>query len=163
MNAFDINVSAIFNDISTANPWENTPLERYCSVNAKSRGAKAEEIVKNILKSNGYDVKLATDTGHDCIINGVKTEIKFGLATKRNTDYKVIFNHIGFKKDWEQILFVCVNGDGEIVSALYSRDNFPYDAITRQQGGKSGGNDDFMINGTHSKAVLFNPTARRLF
>lgn len=153
----------IFNDISKENPWQNTVVENYYYLSPSAKGSKAEALVKEILKKNNYDVKDRINIGHDCIIDNVKTEIKFGLATNRNYNYETIFNHIGFEKDWEQILFVCVNGDGNIASALYSKNDFPWDLIHKQQGGNNSKNDDYMIHGKDSKNILFNPKARRLF
>lgn len=158
----NIFTTSVFDDVPIKNPWKGTPIENYYYLSPSAKGSKAEDIVKMILKELGHDVKNRINSGHDCIIDGVKTEIKFGLATDRNYDYETIFNHIGFGKDWDQILFVCINGDGNIASAMYTKDNFPWDAIHRQQGGTSGGNDDFMIAGKNSYNILFNENAIKL-
>jgi hypothetical protein len=62
-----------------------------------------------------------TNTGHDRIFGGIKTEIKFSLATsptwkkKDHPDRKLIvpdhftFNHIACGKDWERFVFCGVN------------------------------------------------------
>ena len=160
MNAF---VTNYFDEIISTNPWAGTPVERYYALPNSAKGSTGESIVESILKEKGYDVKPRTNAGHDRIINGRKTEIKFCLATKRNTNFRTTFNHIGFNKDWEDILFVCINGDGEIASALYSKDNFPHELVHHQQGGNSSGNDDFMISGKQSVDILFNPAAIKLF
>ena len=156
-------VKYYFSEIKPTNPWAGTPVENYYALSNAAKGSAGEQIVENILKEKGYSVEPRTNPGHDRIINGRKTEIKFCLATKANNDYKTTFNHIGFNKDWEDILFVCINGDGEIASALYSRETFPHDLIHHQQGGNSSGNDDYMISGKLSADILFSPAAKKLF
>ena len=160
MNAF---VTNYFDDIEPTNPWIGTPVEKYYALANSAKGSVGEQIVEKILKEKGYNVQPRMNPGHDRIINGRKTEIKFCLATKGNKDYKTTFNHIGFNKDWDDILFVCINGDGEIASALYSKDTFPFDLVHHQQGGNSSNNDDFMISGKASATILFNQTAQKLF
>ena len=156
MNAF---VTNYFNDIISTNPWSDTSVANYYALSNAAKGSAGEQIVESILKEKGYTVEPRVNTGHDRIINGRKTEIKFCLATKRNTQFKTTFNHIGFNKDWEDILFVCINGDGEIASALYSKENFPHDMIHHQQGGNTSDNDDFMISGklkAHTATIFVN-------
>ncbi len=160
MNAF---VTNYFDNIEPTNPWVGTPVEKYYALSNAAKGSAGEEIVTSILTELGYDVQPRTGPGHDRIINGRKTEIKFCLATKGNTNYRTTFNHIGFNKDWDDILFVCINGDGEIASALYSKDTFPHEMVHHQQGGNSSDNDDFMISGKLSAEILFNKNAVKLF
>lgn len=142
--------------LDKSNPWEGTPLENYYALNPAAKGNKAEEIVSSILTSMGYDVKDRTDSGHDRIINGIKTEIKFATAVNRNTDWGCMYNHISFEKDWDQILLVCVNGDCLIHGILYKKEKLPKELLAHQQGGKRSDNDDFMVEATKSKAILFN-------
>ena len=142
--------------LDNTNPWVGTPVEQYYALNPAAKGNKAEEIVSKVLTSMGYNVNARTNAGHDRIINGIKTEIKFALAANRNYDWGCIFNHIGFEKDWQEILLICVNGDCEMRGVLFNKDNFPYSLLNHQQGGNNSDNDDFMINATHSKDVLFN-------
>ena len=85
----------------------------------------------------------------------LKTEIKFSLATERNYDGKFTFNHIGLKKDWEQIIFVGVNGDGEMKVAKFWKNDLPLYLFTRQSGGNHLSNDDWMITKEQS-TILFS-------
>lgn len=148
----------LINDIAE-NPWKNTILADYYALSPVSKGSKAEEFVAKVLTDMGYKVERRRSTGHDRIINGKRTEIKFALATKRNYDYECIFNHIGLKKDWENIIFCCVNGDLTIRMVMFTRDTFPFEVFNTQQGGKSSGNDDYMTSGTRSKELLFHKDA----
>lgn len=142
--------------IVSNNPWAGTPLESYYLAPAKSKGSKGEEIVSHILTYLGYQVKPRQNTGHDRIVNGVKTEIKFATAINRNAEWGCMFNHIGFEKDWDEILLVCVNGDGNIRGVVYNKNNFPKDLANHQQGGVKSDNDDYLINSNNSYNVLFN-------
>ena len=145
------------------NPWKNTILQGYYALNPASKGSKGEQIVEEILKSLGHSVKPRINAGHDRLVDGIKTEIKFALAVGRNTEYQCIFNHIGMTKDWDQIILCCVNGDLEIKMVSFSKEDFPIDMCARQQGGKNGTNDDFMCNSGVSYTMLTHEKAKTLF
>ena len=153
MNA--MNCPELFN-CETNNPWEGTPLERYYTVDPKKKGAQGEKIAMAILENLGYDVKPRTNAGHDCIVNGVKTEIKFSAASKRNYNWQFTFNHIGFEKDWDQIIFVGVNGDLNIHITKYDKNELSMEFLSHQQGGSKSNNDDFMSTGVKSTQLLTN-------
>lgn len=151
MNAFDR--PELFKCDFT-NPWKDTPLEDYYCVSPKQKGVQGEKIAETILKELGYDVKPATSSGNDRLVNGIKTEIKFSAASEKNSDWKFTFNHIGFKKDWDDIIFVGVNGDLRVHITRYNKESFPKEYLSHQQGGKSGDNDDFMSTGTKSQKLM---------
>lgn len=151
MKATDI--AELFN-FPTNNPWINTPLERYYTVGAKTKGVKGEEIAAAILKNLGYDVQPRTTPGHDRIVNGRKTEIKFSAASERNYKWQFTFNHIGFDKDWDDIIFVGVNGDLNIHIVRYTKEELSTKCLSHQQGGNTSSNDDFIIAGTKATDIL---------
>lgn len=153
MNAFT-DLANVFKVIENINPWRGTPVEYYSNLNPASKGAKGEEIVSILLARAGHRVMARQNAGHDRIVDEKKTEIKFALATGRNMDYACIFNHIGLKKDWEQIIFVCVNGDGNIKGKLFQKNELPLSLLNRQQGGQSGDNDDYMVAGENAIKLL---------
>ena len=144
------------------NPWNGTILEGYYALNPASKGSKGERAVEEILKELGYSVKPRKNAGHDRIINGVKTEIKFALAVNRNNNFQCIFNHIGMEKDWDEIILCCVNGDMEIRMVSFTKDNLPLELCSHQQGGRNGSNDDFMCNATNSYDLLYHENAKVL-
>lgn len=148
--------------VQYTNPWAGTPCEDFYNLNAHAKGSKFENIISDILKEHGHTVTDRLNPGHDRLVDGVKTEIKGGLSTDRNNDYRIVFNHIGFEKDWDQIILACVNGDGELVIAAYSKENFPREYIQHQQGGKNSTNDDFMVPANKSKAILFDNRSIKL-
>ena len=144
------------------NPWRGTILENYYALNPASKGSKGEQVVEEILKEHGYIVRNRQNAGHDRIINDVKTEIKFALAVNKNENFQCIFNHIGMSKDWDEIILCCVNGDMEIRMVSFTKDTFPIDLCSRQQGGKNGGNDDYMCNANNSYDLLYHENAKIL-
>lgn len=148
------------------NPWAGTSLESYYRLNPRAKGLAGEKIVQNILKDKyDWDIKPADNSknlGYDCRINGVKTEIKFSTALERNTKWRFKVNHIGFEKDWEQIICAGINGDGEMKIIMFSKDNFPRDLLTHQQGGQDSQNDDWTVDKQNSAAFFFHPDAKVL-
>ena len=154
MNAFT-DYEDFIKSLPEDNPLQGTPFEHFYNVPPKKKGVAGEEIVKQMLSRDGHKVEKRTNTGHDAIVDGIKTEIKFSLATERNYDGKFTFNHIGINKDWEQIIFVGVNGDGNMRVALFQKENLPLYLFTRQSGGNHLSNDDWMITKEQS-AILFS-------
>ena len=147
----------------SANPWAGTIMEGYYALNPASKGTKGEQIVEELLKQLGHTVKPRKNTGHDRIINGVKTEIKFATAVQRNSNFQCIFNHIGMEKDWDEIILCCINGDLEIRMVSFTKEDFPIDLCNRQQGGNKGANDDYMCNANSSYTMLTHKNAKVLF
>ena len=166
LNIADSNVSKYFYDPAIVkqnkNPWEGTPVKAYYDLLPNQKGSASEKIVIKLLEEKGYTVKRRTNSGHDFIINNRKIELKFGLATERNTKYETIYNHISIDKDWDDILFVCINGDGNIKSACFSKETFPLTYANYQQGGVTVQNDDFMIAGARAAALLDDEHATHL-
>lgn len=153
MNVTDISELFI---CDSSSPWKGTPLNDFYLLNPKKKGGQGEKIAGAILEKLGYDVNydVPNNGGYDMIVDGKKTEIKFSLASTRNFIWQFTFNHIGFKKDWEQIIFVGINGDMNIHIVKYDKDNLPQDLLSKQQGGKKGDNDDFMCSGVKSTKLM---------
>lgn len=139
--------------------WLNTPFELYKTLTSQNKGAYGENLVSEILKDLGFDIKDRTNSGHDRIVNEIKTEIKFSLAT---SDYKkrkikknsFIINHVAIGKDWNRLIFLGINGPSTFDYKLiwFTKDDFKYMIenklfFRKQQGGKDGGNDDYMCSG----------------
>ena len=151
MNAMDC--PELFNCV-LKNPWADTPLETYYLLNPKAKGTQGEKIAEAILIKLGYEVKPRTNSGNDRLVNNLKTEIKFSAASERNYEWRFTFNHIGFEKDWDQIIFVGVNGDLSIHIVKYDKDKLPKDLLSHQQGGSKSKNDDFMCTGENSTKLM---------
>tara|TARA_R110002126_G_scaffold131598_1_gene275448 strand:+ start:32 stop:664 length:633 start_codon:yes stop_codon:yes gene_type:complete len=108
---------------SHKNNWTHTPFEKYPEISTKNKGVFGEKVVEKYMELSGYSVESPIDTGHDRIIGGIKTEIKFSLANspmiagKNDTlrGQKLInpdeftFNHIAEGKDWDRLIFFGIN------------------------------------------------------
>ena len=87
----------------------NDPIfANYHKLGNKQKGVLGEYFVQEYMKAlKGSTVADPTDTGHDRIIDGYKTEIKFSLANStRNVINinKFIINHVAIGKDWERLI-----------------------------------------------------------
>lgn len=152
-------------ECADVNPWDDTPAEELYIMTPKRRGKGGEHFVTKLLESeigaDGkplYKVEAPTDPGHDRIVNKILTEIKFSLASKRNTEWQCVFNHIGYEKSWEEILFCCLNGDGRFRMVRYKKSELrgteAGEKLKHQQGGNKSKNDDYMISGKNAAWIL---------
>jgi len=100
------------------NNWRDTYFEDYPRMDPKQKGHFGEKYVEGFMEIEiGAEVIPPTNTGHDRIIDGYKTEIKFSLANSVRTKdgNKLIqpdtftFNHIAVEKDWERFIFFGIN------------------------------------------------------
>ena len=146
-------------------PWIGTPFERYVFMSPKQKGEFGERFVSKYMTNVGSTVdKAATSTaGHDRIIDKILTEIKFSLATRDKKGAavvdKFIINHVSVCKDWERLIFCGINpneSDARIV--FFAKEDFVAHLASDdclfnvQQGGKKGGNDDYIC--TNIAALL---------
>lgn len=142
-------------------PWKGTVFENYVFAGNDIKGAFGEAYVNECMKQLGGTITPRTNAGHDSIINGFKTEIKFALS-QRDTKKRIIkenaytFNHISLAKDWDRIIFMGIHPDSEQTTFVWMSKQDVIDALeeqkrddrrtyfSTQQGGEGGGNDDFM-------------------
>lgn len=152
--------------LSSNNPWGGTAFEKYYQTGAKQKGALGELIVASFLKNNGTDVEKPKNQGHDRIVNGWKTEIKFSCAFKRNQNFLFTFNHISFCKDWERIIFCGINGNLEAKIVWFSKEDMKIllneNILKHQQAGQENNLDDYCVMGTNSKKLLFHSLAKEM-
>jgi hypothetical protein len=142
------------------NNWANDPIfENYHKLGNKQKGVLGEYFVENYMKTlKGSTVNNPTNTGHDRIIDGHKTEIKFSLANSTRDMIninKFMINHVSIGKDWDRLVFCGINPldcDADRVRMYYfSKEDFQdymentFEPIFRhQQAGAKGGNDDYI-------------------
>ena len=182
---------------SHKNNWIDTPFEKYPEISTKNKGVFGEKVVEKYMELSGYSVESPIDTGHDRIIGGIKTEIKFSLAnspmiTGKNSPLRgqklinpdeFTFNHIAEGKDWDRLIFFGINPHPnqkdtnwklyhtrtssqikpeQIRAYWMSKKDFVKHMRTcqtifcRQQGGKKGNNDDYMVGGYRKFQDLIN-------
>ena len=138
-------------------PWKNAPLQGYVWLNNKSKGMLGEKLVTELFRGMNYEVKTRTNSGHDAIINDIKTEIKFSVCclNKKNntlTDDMFVLNHISLEKDWERLVFFGYNSTRPHVSFWITKDmckrvEKETNIFSHQQGGNMLKNDDYMVSG----------------
>ena len=148
-------------------PWENTRFRGYVHMGAKQKGEYGERCVSGYAKRHGLDVQRAptSTAGHDRVIGGIRTEIKFSLANKdkKNNEVKndtFVINHVAEKKDWERLIFLGINFNAPYKCIWFTKEDFqehlkaPDCCFNPQQGGKKGGNDDYMCSGGNLKSLF---------
>jgi predicted DNA-binding protein YlxM (UPF0122 family) len=123
--------------------WINTPFEKYSNLTTKTKGEFGELFVKKCLSLKGHHIAKRKNSGHDCLVDNIKTEIKFSLDG--------VINHVSLYKDWERIIFCFIKQPEEDSLIIYmNKDDFTkhmssgYSVFNRQQGGKNSNNDDYM-------------------
>ncbi len=106
-------------DANVQDPWEDTNFKGYVYMSPKQKGEFGERFVSCYMLNADHAVKRAktSTAGHDRVIDDIRTEIKFSLATRNkkggvNKD-KFIINHVSVGKDWERLIFCGINPNEE--------------------------------------------------
>lgn len=164
--------------------WRGTPFEKYPILSSKAKGKFGEYYVEGFMRSQlKCKIVAPSSTDHDRIIDGYKTEIKFGLAmSPKSSDYKIeinsfVFNHIACGKEWDRLIFCGIN-PSKNNAMIYAPDSQKWQEVNmyfmdkslflkymksgqtgifaNQQGGKKGNNDDYMVGGPAKFKKLVN-------
>jgi hypothetical protein len=144
-------------------PWIDTVFKGYVHMDPKQKGDFGEQVVSRYLGNLGFTVEERNEYGHDRIVNGLRTEIKFSLAQKNPKGgifpNRFVLNHISCKKEWDRLLFMGINGENKIQVVWFKKTDFSQYVnevkqdegcvFRKQQGGRLGKNDDFMCNSTN--------------
>lgn len=138
----------------TNDPWKNTVFEGYTFLHNASKGSFGEKFVQKYMEQKGSTVKKKTNAGHDRLIDGYKTEIKFSLGGN-NKDNIYYINHLSVKKDNQRVIFFGINKKEE-KSLLVWWNSVDFNNYVKngpgifyfQQGGNKLNNDDYMFVGT---------------
>ena len=155
-------------------PWVGTPFEGYVFMSPKQKGEFGERFVSKFMDNMLCEVKrAATSTaGHDRVVDNIRTEIKFALATRARkggvVNDKFIINHVSVCKDWERLIFCGINpSDSDLRIFYITKEDFEAhlksdDCLFNvQQGGQNGGNDDYIC--TNVAALMQTAIARPIF
>jgi hypothetical protein len=146
-------------------PWKDTPFDSYVFMSPKQKGEFGERFVSKFMTLAGRNVKRAktSTAGHDRVIDDIPTEIKFALSTRDKSGGivkdKFIINHVSVCKDWERLIFCGINEDENDARIMwFTKEDFVEHLnsdkcyFNIQQGGKGGGNDDYIC--TNVAALL---------
>ena len=151
---------------NVGDPFEETEFKGYMHMNPKQKGEYGEQRISETLRNGGYNVEPrkknpdgTTDTGHDRIVDGFLTEMKFSLASKGKFDVFTL-NHVSKGKNWDRLIFVGINLHEENRMYWMSKDAFIEDVDSDKplfsygQGGKKIKNDDYMITGRNLMGLV---------
>jgi len=154
----------------TIDPWSKTLFQGYVFMDPKQKGEFGENLVSRYMTHLGFTVESRTNSGHDRLINGIPTEIKFSLTQKNKTggvhDHCFMINHISLHKRWERLIFMGIDHKQTIHFIWFSKLQFKqYLSNTkerncvfqRQQGGASLKNDDYLCGGKNFAKLLTLP------
>ena len=162
-------------DSNTSDPWEGTQFEGYVHLGAKQKGIYGEMFTEGMCKKSGLTVEKAfsSTAGHDRVINGIRTEIKFSLAQKGKNnsiiDNQFIMNHVSEKKDWQRLIFIGINFNQSPIIIWFSKEDFQSHlesedkCFSRQQGGQNGGNDDWICSAKNLQTLFEKPFVKHGF
>ena len=164
--------------VKNSDPWKDTRFAGYKYLDPKQKGIFGEiftskymetlncKVVKTSISNGPYDRYISRGSTDYMI----PTEIKFSLANKNSTTGgvdkdKFIINHIGFNKEWERLIFVCINGPNPEDWRIYWFNKLDFKnhiendnrLFNRQQDGRSGGNDDWMCSPPKSRKLFSEP------
>lgn len=87
-------------DSNVHDPWEDTPFKGYVYMSPKQKGEFGERFVSSYMMNADHIVKRAktSTAGHDRVIDDIRTEIKFSLATRNKkggvNEDQFIINHV---------------------------------------------------------------------
>jgi len=137
--------------------WKEDPVfSKYHALSTKVKGKVGEKYTAGYFIAAGREVKKPQNSGHDRIVDGIKTEIKFSLANTidgRIVHDKFMINHVSVCKNWERLVFVGINPmDAKVRVRAYFMEKEDFvkhmkggsTVFKHQQAGKRGGNDDYI-------------------
>jgi hypothetical protein len=133
-------------DQLSKDPYAGTPFAGYHFLSVKKKGIVGEQGATAFYDEMGVPISGPTGAGNDLVINGLPSEVKFSLGTKKNT-----INHFSVGKDWQTAQLIVGNPHKQIGLYVLTKANFirclnDTQLFTNQQGGKKVGNDDFMCS-----------------
>jgi len=154
---------------NTFDPWDHTPFKGYVYLGSKKQGAFGERFIASSLSTiYNLDVVKAVNSGHDRIVNCIKAEFKFTLASRDCGKRKInpdgfSINHVAIQKDWERLIVCAVNPEGYDSHLIYiTKEDFIAEMqlaepiFKSQQGGDSSNNDDYFIKSISGCKTFFD-------
>jgi hypothetical protein len=109
------------------NNWSLCPVfYNYHKLSNKHKGTNGEYVVERLMKDLNHTVISPENTGHDRIIDSIKSEIKFALAVSEKDKIvkdKFIINHVSIDKDWERLVFCGINPEPDWGNMKIRRDD----------------------------------------
>jgi len=158
----------------TIDPWSKTHFQGYVFMDPKQKGEFGEKLVSRYMSNLGFTVESRANSGHDRIINGIPTEIKFSLTQKNKVggvhDSCFMMNHVSLHKCWDRLIFMGIDHKQNINTIWFSKTHFEQYLLytkerncvfQRQQGGISSKNDDYLCSSKNFTKLLTLPFVNR--
>lgn len=127
--------------------WDGSTFELIRTISSpRAKGAIGEKLTSDVMTHLGHVVTKPSNSGHDRIIDGYKTEIKLSTTWDNRLDtftWQQIRN-----QDYDRIIFIGVNPydisfywaeKSDLVTHIFGNDHY------RQHAGKNGGQDLYWI------------------
>ena len=156
--------------------WSTSRYSEWQKLPNKMKGTRGEQFINVHLQSEGVASEHLGGTEEpDLLINGtIPVEVKTGFAQRDKGKIKIdsfIFNHLGLQKEWDYAVFLGINPENtnpfahvrrgwrsdysELNICVLSKeeviDLIEAGIFYHQQGGKEGGNDDYMSKDAFNK------------
>jgi hypothetical protein len=154
----------------TTDPWSKTLFQGYVFMDPKQKGEFGENLVSRYMIQLGFSVESRSNSGHDRLINGIPTEIKFSLTQKNKTggvhENCFMINHVSLHKYWDRLIFMGINHTQSIQTIWFSKKQFEQYlrstkesncVFQRQQGGIASKNDDYLCSSKNFTKLLTLP------
>lgn len=150
-------------------------FQLYTELGPRQKGAYGEFIAGLFFRSIGSIVHSRINSGHDYIIDGYKTEIKFSGAMRDDNNGNPVLNentftlnHLALRKDWDRLVFIGVNPDDkeDVIFWITKEDAIECVEkglyIKKQQGGKQGDNDDYISTSDDLMKLYYSNYAKTI-
>lgn len=141
--------------------YQQTAFAGYSFLSNANKGIFGELFTTQYLENRGHVVLNRDNPGHDRIVDGIRTEIKFSLADY-DKPFQYVLNHVSLDKQWDRLIYTIINSNEQDFKMIwFTKDAFKImlettNLFNPQQGGKSLNNDDYMVSGQNKILKLIN-------
>ncbi len=155
--------TAAHNDAYKGSPFYDLKI-----MSSKTKGAKTEHLFKEIMEVFGNRVSNATNTDHDCVINGNKVELKASFMWKGTNNFR--FQQIRPDQDYDYIVFMSFYPDRcelHVCDKKTAKKNLEVQDeqgnwIYNQHGGKTTNSGTFFIDCNPNEVDWMEPLENQL-
>lgn len=130
--------------------WNNSPFFHLKTLAPRGKGSRFEKIAEAVFLHRGLDVKKATHTDHDRIVDGAKFEIK-GSTITFGSDDCFSFLQIRPAQDYDYLVLETFWFDGTLKFHRIPKSDIAgliaSGVFVPQHGGKAGRSGTFIYNG----------------
>jgi hypothetical protein len=152
-NFFDMYV------VPKENVWKGTHMQEYFKLTPHEKGSFGEKFLNEYMKRRGHYVERRENSGHDSIVDGIKTEYKFSVSSSLNPDKNIMINHMSTKKDFDRCIFFIMNRcESDCKFLWFTKEDFliliKEGIFKHQQGGEKQKIDDYVCSGKRIQQLI---------